>query len=361
MKLMVVGALKPGMVVAQNVYTLDDQLVVSKGTVLDEKTINRINGYSIFNVFIDENIQVKKLSSEIDENRELSFSEKLKLSEDFSRFKTDLEKNSSRLKKTFSAIVNEDKQIDINEITDPVYNLMVEAGAGYGVFDMLNNLHDYSDEIYMHCINVSLICNLIGTWLRLTSEEVKLVTAAGLLHDIGKVKLPENLLNSSTPHSEKDKLLMRSHVTLGYDLVKDMDIDEHIKNCIVMHHERRDGSGYPFHLKGEQIDEFARIVAIADLYDELTSKRLNRGPICAFDVIAMFEKEGLQKFDTKVVMTFLSHISNSFIANRVRLNNGREGDIIFINPDKLSRPMVKCGDDFLDLATHPDLKISEVI
>ncbi len=362
MKLVATGKLKPGMLVAQNVYTLDDQLVVTKGTVLDDKSIRSLNNHSIFNVFIDDETSLKPVKpSSGGFIPQVSFSERLRASQEFEKFKASIEKNASRLKNTFNQIVNEDKPIDIEEITGPVYTLMFEAGTGFGVFDMLNNLHDYSDEIYMHSINVSLISNLIAGWMKYTPDEIKIATAAGLLHDIGKVKLPENLINSTKPRTEKDKQLMRTHVIQGYELLKNMDIDEHIKNAVVMHHERFDGSGYPFHIRGEQIDEYARIVAVADIYDDLTSKRLTRGPICAFDVIEMFEKEGLQKFDTSVVMTFMSHISNSFIANKVRLSDGQEGDIIFINPDRLSRPMVKCGDNFIDLATHPRLKIVEVI
>ncbi len=362
MKLVASGKLRPGMLVAQNAYTLDDQLVVTKGTVLDDKTIRRINNYSILNVFIEDEGSIRPVKPS-DEGivPQVSFSERLRASYEFEKFKASLEKSASKLKNTFDQIVNGEKEVDIEEITGPVYKLMFEAGTGFGVFDMLNNLHEYSDEIYMHSINVSLISNLIAGWMKYTPDEIKIATAAGLLHDIGKVKLPINLINSTNSYSEKDRQILRTHVIQGYELLKNMDIDDHIKNAVVMHHERADGSGYPFHIRGEQIDEFARIIAVADIYDELTSKRMNRGPICAFDVIEMFEKEGLNKFDAKVVMTFMTHISNSFIANKVRLSDGREGDIIFINPDKLSRPMVKCGDMFVDLASHPRLKIVEII
>ena len=154
---------------------------------------------------------------------------------------------------------------------------------------------------------------------------------------------------------------MREHVTKGYDLVKSKDIDVHIKNCVLMHHEMRDGSGYPLALRGNQIDEIASIVIVANIYDELTSKREYRDAVCPFTVIEHFEKEGIDKFSPNVIMTFLSNIVNTFIANRVLLSDGQAGEIIFINPEHLSRPVIKCGTNYVDLAAKKDISIISVI
>ena len=93
----------------------------------------------------------------------------------------------------------------------------------------------------------------------------------------------------------------------------------------------------------------------------MTSKRTYREGICPFQVIETFEKEGLDKFDPNVIMTFLTNIVNTFIANRVMLNNGQTGDIIFINPVHLSKPVVKCGEKYVDLAANKQLSIVAVI
>ena len=144
-------------------------------------------------------------------------------------------------------------------------------------------------------------------------------------------------------------------------LVKDEDIDQRIKNCILMHHEFKDGSGYPLHLKGDKIDEVVSIVTVSNIYDEMTSRRTYRAPICPFTVISQFEKEGINKFDPNVIMTFLGNIANTFIANRVMLNTGQTGEIIFVNADHLSRPVVKCGENYVDLSSNKSLSIVAVI
>ena len=154
---------------------------------------------------------------------------------------------------------------------------------------------------------------------------------------------------------------MREHVIKGYELVKDKDIDQRIKNCILMHHELRDGSGYPFHIKNEQIDQVASSVTVANVYEALTATRTYRSAVCPFTIIASFEENGIDKYDPNVIMTFLSNIVNTFIANRVLLNNGQVGDIIFVNPDHLSRPTIKVGEQFVDLAQNRNLSIVSII
>lgn len=360
MKLVSVDKLEPGMVVSENIYTLDDRLVLSKNTILDDKDIARIKAHSLYNIFVEEEKKAV-VSKDTRPLTQLSYAERLRTSEEFIKFKEHIEEHAQALEESFRMIANDSMPLDIEKLTEPVYHLFVEAGGTAGIFDMLHNLRDNSDAVYMHSLNVSLICNTLATWMRLPNNKVQLATAGGLLHDIGKMLLPSELLNKTDKLTEYEERTMREHVVKGYELVKDKDIDQQIKNAILMHHELRDGSGYPFHIRGEQIDDIASIVTVANIYDELTSKKTYRAPICPFAVIEQFEAEGLEKFNPDVIMTFLSNVVNTFIANRVMLNNGKTGDIIFINPEHLSKPVVKCGEEYIDLAAKRGLSIVAVI
>ena len=363
MKLVSVNKLIPGMVVSENIYTLDDRLVLPKGTVLEEKDIERIKAHSLYNIFVEEEMQHAKPKEEKPARplESMSYSERLKNTEGFIRFKQHIEDNAEKLEESFKLLANDSIPLDVDRLTEPVYQLFVEAGGTAGVFDMLHNLRDNSDAVYMHSLNVALICNTLATWMRLPQDMVYLATASGLLHDIGKMFVPSEILNKTAELNASEQKIMDTHVTKGYGLVKKKDIDNHIKNSILMHHEMRDGSGFPFHIGGGKIDEISSIVTVANVYDSLTSRKTYRAPICPFDVIAAFEREGLEKYDTNTIMTFLSNIVNTFIANRVMLNNGKIGDIVFINPDHLSRPVLKCGEEFIDLQKEKKLSIVAVI
>ena len=128
-----------------------------------------------------------------------------------------------------------------------------------------------------------------------------------------------------------------------------------------MHHERCDGTGYPSGLQRDEIDTFGKMVAIADVYDAMTSARIYRGPLCPFKAIALFESEGLQRYDTRFIMTFLENVVNTYLLNKVRLNNGVVGKIIFINRDRYSAPTVQTDHGFLDLSLHPDISIEALV
>ena len=102
-------------------------------------------------------------------------------------------------------------------------------------------------------------------------------------------------------------------------------------------------------------------MAIADVYDAMTAARIYRGPLCPFKVISIFESEGLQKYDGHYILTFLEHVATTYMNNRVRLNNGMEGDVIFMNRNQYSRPMLQCADKFIDLSKEPDLYIETFV
>ena len=236
-----------------------------------------------------------------------------------------------------------------------------EDMTGSGVFDMLHNMRQYDDFTYMHSMNVALICNVFAKWLGMSEKDVDILTLGGLLHDIGKLKIPDNIIRKPDKLSPAEYNIIKTHSLQGYNILKDKNIDENVKQCALMHHERCDGSGYPLGLTDSKINSYAKVVAIADVYDAMTAARVYRGPLCPFKVISIFESEGLQKYDSHYILTFLEHVTTTYMNNRVKLNNGMEGDVIFMNRNQYSRPMIQCGDKFIDLSKEPDLYIETFV
>ncbi len=124
------------------------------------------------------------------------------------------------------------------------------------------------------------------------------------LHDVGKFLIPSDILNKKEKLTDNEFALIKQHPVLGYDLLKELNIDYHVKQAALSHHERCDGSGYPLGLKTNEIDDHAMIVSIADVYDAMTSARKYRTPLCPFEVIAEFEKDGLSKYKPQYILTF---------------------------------------------------------
>lgn len=128
-----------------------------------------------------------------------------------------------------------------------------------------------------------------------------------------------------------------------------------------MHHERIDGSGYPMGVKQNQLNDYSRLVAIADIFDAMTSNRSYRKRICAFDVIRNLEDNYYGQLDMQFLLTFTKNIAYSYVGSYVRLSTGQVGVVVFINPTDLSRPTVRLSKDVIDLSMKRDVKISDVL
>lgn len=348
----------PGMILGEDIYSLEnEQILIPKGTVLNEKFITKLKLQTTIQVLIEETPEaVEPLPK-----REPSHAEKLRATPEFQQFKEDFEETFSGFGKRLNEVVTNAADLEPAELSSPVMHLIENTSSPSGLFDMLHSLRQYSDETYAHSVNVALIANAIGQWLRLPEDDLQVLTQAGLLHDIGKLLVPQEIISKPGKLSKEEYTIIQQHALKGYELVRDADIDERIKHAILMHHERCDGSGYPSHLQADKIDDFAKYVAIADVYDAITSARVYRDALCPFIAISIMESEGLQKFDTRAIMTFLTNVVNVYLFNRVRLSDGREGEIVFINRNAFARPTVRVGDEYIDLVVAPNLSIEAVI
>ena len=360
MKRLSITQLIPGMTVAEDVYDLEHELLVQKGTVLTDKLITKLDLYGILTIFAEDTVQSVPSAGDPADS-EISYSERIKNSPEFRLFKEDFESEVELFRENMNLVVQKNTKLDVKTLLQNTLALVAHHSGSINLLDMLQNMREYDDSTYTHCLNVSLICNILAKWLKLPDKEVELATACGLFHDVGKMLIPYSIIAKPGKLSEEEFATIKKHPALGYQLLLSQDVDDHVKNAALMHHERNDGSGYPLKLKGNQIDPYARIVAIADVYDAMTAARCYRGPLCPFRVIEMFEAEGFQKYDVSILLPFLENVVNSCLQNRCLLSDGRKGTIVYINKDKLSRPVVQCGDEYVNLADLPGLEIIKLL
>ena len=367
MKRVRIQDLRPGMKTAEDVFSYNNQLIVPKGSVLDDKIITRLEFYSVLAIRITDEVENEEFDfsssqkSEGEVSSESSYSKRIRESKQFKRFEKSFLDSTENFKKTLKDISEGGADIDTDKLVHSVTDMIAEDMTSISVFDMLHNMRQYDDFTYMHSMNVSLICNVFAKWLNMSEEDAQILTLGGLLHDIGKLRIPDIIMRKPDKLSPAEYNIIKTHSVQGFNMLKDKNIDDNIKQCALMHHERCDGSGYPLGLSGEKINSYAKIVAIADVYDAMTAARIYRGPLCPFKVIGIFESEGLQKYDSRYILTFLEHVATTYMNNRVKLNNGLEGDVVFMNANQYSRPMVQCGDRFIDLSKERDLYIETFV
>ena len=357
MKRLSITQLIPGMIVAEDVYNLDHELLIPKGTVLTDKLITKLDLYGILTIFAEDVLPASDLSE-----TESSHYERIKSSPEFHLFKEDFENEVELFRENMNLVVQKNTALDVKTLLKNTLSIVSNHSGSISILDMLQNMREYDDSTYTHSLNVALICNILAGWLKLPKEDVELATACGLFHDIGKMLIPYSIIAKPGRLSEEEFATVKKHPALGYELLQSQDVDVHVKNAALMHHERSDGSGYPAKLKGNQIDPYARMVAIADVYDAMTADRCYRRGVCPFEVIATFEREGLGKYKPQFITSFLEHIANTYINNDVMLSNGMTGKIVLINKHRLTRPVVRLEDGiFINLEKRPELYVQTII
>jgi putative nucleotidyltransferase with HDIG domain len=366
-----------GMITAAPVKTPLGQELAPAGAELTRQLINQIKLYRVESVTVEGEPkpnatppgpvnQASKPKSEPKTRVEESLThfQKVAASDEFRTFQIQYLQVTQQMQPVFTAASEKNAPIDTQSLLDSVAQLFRSRSTIVELFDMIYSMRSIADSAYAHSLNVSLISRMIGRWLKLDKQDLDTLTVAGLLHDIGKVRIPDEILNKTGSLTDEEFAKIKEHPKLGYDILKKQaNLDPRIVNAALMHHERCDGSGYPSKLTEDSIDDYAMIVAIADVYDAMTAARAYRAPLCPFQVINNFEKDGYQKFSTKYILTFLSHIAQTYQSNRVMLSDGRACNIVMLNQNSLSRPIVQFDDkSCLDLSTaSKDLIITTLL
>ena len=343
-------ALENGMVIGEDVYSYKNKLIYSKNTVVDDSVVARLARYSIMCVSIMEDIDYAT-----------THYEKVRLSSEFKTFELTYNNCMSIYRKLMKGFVEQGTPAKMGSLMELYVKISSRARGGEQLLDFLYNMLPSEDDMtYAHCLNSALIAGVFGTWLNLSKEDIFLLIQCAFFYDIGKLKLPQDLLWKSGKLTDLEFTKLKTHTMLGFDMLKDRDMDEHVLKATLMHHERCDGSGYPSKLRSDKIDIFAKYIAIIDAYEAMTSARTYRVSLNPFQVIANFEKDGYVKFDEEILRPILSHISATQIGFTVRLTNDVEAEIVQINEAHLTRPLLQAGDEMIDLVKEPDLDIAAI-
>ncbi|MEG2082527.1 MAG: HD-GYP domain-containing protein, partial [Oscillospiraceae bacterium] len=209
---------------------------------------------------------------------------------------------------------------------------------------MLNlvEMKNYDDYAYVHSMQVGITSTIIGKRLGFSDARLKSLALAGMLHDVGKLKIPKEILDKPARLTEEEFCKMKKHPEYAYQkLSLCSSISAVVLDAVACHHEKYDGSGYPYNLAGEEIPVFARIIAIADVYDALTSPRTYRGAWEPYEAVNyMMSRAGMQ-FDTAILSTFLSAVAAYPLGVMVELDGGDVGVVVGTNEGFPLNPVVR--------------------
>ncbi len=205
----------------------------------------------------------------------------------------------------------------------------------------LTALKDYSEHTYTHSVNVCCLTLAIAFASGVTEDEAAIIGVGGLLHDIGKSKIPLSVLDKPGPLTDDERKVIVSHPLFGEKVLKSMDnVSEEAFYITGQHHEKVSGKGYPRGMDSSEMHPWAKMAAVADVYDALTSARPYKPglpPHIALRVI--FDGKGTD-FDEAVVDTFIKQLGIYPVGSFVKLNTTEMGVVMEVNPDDAMRPKV---------------------
>ena len=231
---------------------------------------------------------------------------------------------------------------DISDSICSVIYSQIETIDVSTIIDSINSVREVDEYLHTHSVNVALLNGLIGKWMNYDSEKQNAIIEVGVLHDIGKLKIPDEVLNKPARLSEEEFGLIKSHPVHSRDiLVNSGVVKEDILNGVVQHHERANGLGYPSGLTMGKISEFARITAVSDVYDAMVAKRVYKEAHSPFEILAWFSDGRYSDLDITLVNTFLEAMTTELTGKYVLLSNGKTAKVVYVNPVNFEFPYVE--------------------
>lgn len=342
--------LEPNMILAENLV-LDGVTLVAKEIELNSSVIKKIvEFYPSNTVHISVNGEELVVPSS-QNSREQSLIQTENILNRFSN-KIDIFLNN----------LQKDSEPDLTEIKIMSKEILENLNDYGSIIKNITNSKNIDEYLTHHCVNVALLSSMLGKWLNLSESELTLLTHAAFLSDIGKTKINPIILNKPSKLTKSEFDEVKKHSFYAYDLIKNIPLlDKSIISGVFMHHERLNGSGYPLGLKDAKINTFAKIIAIADTFDAMTSDRVYAKKQTPLKVLEVLQHDCIDLLDYNYITTFVRHMSNYYTGEMVKLNNGFIGKIIKIDINNISKPLISVDSNFIDLQKEKDLFIMDLL
>ncbi len=324
----------------RDIFNQNGTMLLQQGTVLDEEFLKKImdNKVSITedDVIVptedQEHQQIELLVDEASEEMERIFNE-----------------------------IRYNRKVPVMDVRNKIMPSIQKVTEDPDLFRLLATLQSKDDYTYRHNIGVGVIATMIGKWMKLDSRNLSLLSLAATLHDVGKMKIPLDILNKPGKLTKSEYEVIQKHTIYGYELLTGtVGISSRVAQVALQHHEREDGGGYPYGITGNEMDPFSRIVAVADVFHAMTSKRPYHEARPFYQVIKEMENDQFGKLDPQIVKVFLKHIMDAMVGSEVILTDGRKGKIILTQPHDLIRPLIVVGEEFIDLSKAGSINIEKV-
>lgn len=320
--------LKPGMVLERDIYGIDKStknvVMLRSGQELTHNVIPKIKSLSLKGLYIHDD-------NKFDKEHQIV---KTKLKEEvLDNIKEIYNLSEKATQGLYSGTISHANDV-LNKLVDTII-------TNENMYVDLSSLRMYDDCTYNHSLGVTVLSIAIGKRLGLARKHLSELALCAILHDIGKMQVPHSIITKPGRLTADEFEQIKEHPLRGSHILKENElVTENVRNGVISHHEKFDGTGYPYKLKGKSIPLFGRIITVADVYDALTSNRPYRTPATPGEAIEYIMGSTNRQFDNGVVRAFLKCISPYPVGSCVNLSNGETAVIVDQNSNNPMRPKI---------------------
>ncbi|PWK15476.1 HD-GYP domain-containing protein [Tumebacillus permanentifrigoris] len=349
-----VTRLQPGAVLSRDVYNERGQLILPQGTEMTTSLIVRLKQMATIEVWVAEHMvgPSAPLPTESPVPTIITTQPKPSLMDCYSNLIGSVE--------NLFLEARAERRINFEPTRRLLRELAEISSKESNFLHLIINLRTIDEYTFQHSIGVGLLSMQIGEWMGLGPLERQELLIGGTLHDIGKCQIDAAILQKPSRLTMEEYEIVKHHARYGYEILRNSGVDERVAVAAYEHHERNDGSGYPRGLQHDQISRIGRIVAVADVFNAMTSRRVYKDALSYYRVLDEVQNNAFGALDPAVVALFVRKMTSFFVGNQVVLNDGTDGIVVLVPNDRPTRPLVRTATGFVDLLQRSDLYIQEV-
>ena len=338
MRLEFINRLAGNETLGKNILGNDGTILLRAGVKLNSSYINRLKQLGVYYIYVEDD----RLDDVQVEDEKLSELKQVAMNK-ISSIMNNIHSCNKRGVKESLCVVE-----------DLVHYIIDNGDVNKSLYD----IKTYDNYTYIHSIDTCIMATFLGISQGLKEEQLKDLGTGGILHDIGKTKVPFSIINKKGPLTNEEFAEIKKHPIYGKEILeKNINISDPIVKAVAQHHERVDGRGYPYNLEGNQISKLAKIICVCDVYDAVSNDRVYRKKFSPNEAYELILAGSGAAFDDKVVINFRNTFSVYPLGCCLKLSNGVEGYVIKQNPNFPDRPVLRV---FYDSETKKPISFYEI-
>ncbi|GKU77122.1 HD-GYP domain-containing protein [Paenibacillus sp. L3-i20] len=348
--------LKLGDKIGEDVLTPLGSVLFQKGKIITPRELEILQAFLVPSVSVENSVSEMKLG----EDRPEEATQGLSIAVPLSPLHREYEAMIEVLRFIFNSYVT-GQGLPIMDIRVQLEKLLKHIDS-YKVLTFAPRIFQEKDYLLHNSVTSSLTSYLLAQWVGLSQKDWMQVALAGLLKDIGNVRIDRAILAKPNTLTAEEKEEMKRHTVHGYQLLKGVAaLTEGAKLAALQHHEKVDGTGYPLGIDSTKIHPYAKIVSIADIFHAMTLNKAYRKAASPYLVLEQIQTDAFGKLDPAYVRIFIEKVTQFHNGTVVRLSDERIGEIIFSDRSQPTRPWVSIDGVIENLTVNRQLHIIEVI